>query len=137
MEQTPNPEADLLLVLQAAGMNKEAAAWYCTNHAEDPAFLAIGAALSAYAMKLSRELAAAREDGGIAKDRVLAIEGFLLREGYVRCDIPACNCPYWHGGHASRRLEEIYDALGELTQGKTALTVVAELVAMQEHADGE
>ena len=39
-------------------------------------------------------------------------QNFMQRRGYVQCDIPACNCPYWHGGHAERRLDEIADALG-------------------------
>ena len=36
---------------------------------------------------------------------------FLLRHGYRRCDIPACNCGSWHGGHANQRLSEISDYL--------------------------
>lgn len=38
---------------------------------------------------------------------------FLERRGYRRCDIPACNCGSWHGGHASERLREIDEALAE------------------------
>lgn len=34
-------------------------------------------------------------------------EDFLLRHGYVRCDIPACNCGSWHRGNANMRLSEI------------------------------
>lgn len=50
---------------------------------------------------------------------------FMGHEGYRRCDIPACNCGSWHGGDAHTRLHEIYEELGEETQGKTALTAVA------------
>lgn len=39
-----------------------------------------------------------------------ALKAFLERDGYRRCDIPACNCTSYHGGHAMRRLEEIQDA---------------------------
>ena len=39
------------------------------------------------------------------------LEDFLLRHGYRRCDIPACNCNSWHGGHANERLKEIGDYL--------------------------
>ncbi len=61
-----------------------------------------------------------------------ALEWFIRAEGYVPCDIPACNCNSWHGGHAHTRLREISDALGDRTQGKTILTVVNELVAADE-----
>lgn len=38
---------------------------------------------------------------------------FLLSRGYVRCDIPACNCNSWHGGNADRRLTEIANYICE------------------------
>lgn len=59
MEQVTNTEAELLLNLQAAGMDKEDAALYCGGFSNRAV-----RALSAYCMKLSLELAAAREDGG-------------------------------------------------------------------------
>lgn len=34
---------------------------------------------------------------------------FMHREGYRECDIAACNCGSWHGGHAANRLREISD----------------------------
>ena len=49
---------------------------------------------------------------------------FIAMQGYRRCDIPACNCPYWHGGNASERLHEIGEELGDETQGKTILKAV-------------
>lgn len=38
---------------------------------------------------------------------------FLRRAGYRRCDIAACNCGSWHGGHAEDRLAEIKAALDD------------------------
>jgi len=32
---------------------------------------------------------------------------FIHSRGYRRCDIAACNCGSWHGGHAEDRLSEI------------------------------
>jgi len=65
---------------------------------------------------------------------------WIARKGYRRCDTPACNCPYWHGGHAETRLSEIYEQLGELTQGKTALqaidTLQRELAAVRGELSG-
>ncbi len=53
--------------------------------------------------------------------------GFIEMQGYRRCDIPACNCPYWHGGNADERLRELSDELGDLTQGTTILGAVQAL----------
>jgi len=62
---------------------------------------------------------------------------FLMSEGYSPCDIAACNCGSFHGGHAYARLREIHDALGwERIQGKTALTAVQELMARQQESEG-
>jgi len=60
------------------------------------------------------------------------LEQFIASEGYVRCDIPACNCGSFHGGHAQRRLSEIANALGELKQGATLLEAVESLVRLHE-----
>jgi hypothetical protein len=62
-------------------------------------------------------------------------EAFVAREGYRRCDIPACNCNQWHGGNASTRLAEISEALGERTQGTTILAAVEG--ALSELAEAE
>ncbi len=55
---------------------------------------------------------------------------FLERNGYRRCDTPACNCNGWHGGNSAKRLAEIGDALTEAgidLNGKTILEGVREL----------
>jgi hypothetical protein len=57
--------------------------------------------------------------------------------GYRRCDIPACNCPYWHGGNVEARLDEFKTELSEHVElnGKTLLDglkqITAELAAAQ------
>jgi hypothetical protein len=56
---------------------------------------------------------------------------FISMEGYRRCDIPACNCPYWHGGNASQRLRELDDAL-PYENGSTILKRTQKLVAENE-----
>jgi len=50
---------------------------------------------------------------------------FILGAGYRRCDIPACNCHSWHGGHANERLRELSEELD--TQGVTILEAVRKL----------
>lgn len=45
------------------------------------------------------------------QDELDARRDFMTRRGYRFCDMPACNCNSWHGGHADRRLEEIHDLL--------------------------
>ena len=57
---------------------------------------------------------------------------WIASEGYVTCDIPACNCPWFHGGHASNRLMEVNRELGDLTQGKTILHAVTDLMTRAE-----
>jgi hypothetical protein len=41
------------------------------------------------------------------------LSDFLQSRGYVRCDIPACNCNSFHRGHAETRLSEIHREVGE------------------------
>jgi hypothetical protein len=53
--------------------------------------------------------------------------GWIASEGYVRCDIPACNCPWWHRGHAHERLRELGEVLW--VNGETALASATKLVA--------
>lgn len=52
---------------------------------------------------------------------------FIRREGYRRCDIPACNCGSWHGGHASDRLREIGEVIEH--NGITILAAVEAAVS--------
>jgi hypothetical protein len=77
-------------------------------------------------------------DGGLPESRPAVPQEeqdarwFLEREGYRRCDVAACNCGSWHGGHAMQRLTEIEDALtdaGIEMNGKTILQGVRELAA--------
>lgn len=75
-------------------------------------------------MKTEKEI----EDG----ERALQ---FLEMQGYRRCNIPACNCPFWHGGNASERLTEIHTILeqaGLEPHRKTAIVVVEELIKERE-----
>ena len=70
------------------------------------------------------------------------LRDFLIRNGYRECDIAACNCGSWHGGHASDRLRELRDVIGE--NGKTLLqsatdleNKIADLLAKHDYAIGE
>jgi hypothetical protein len=75
-----------------------------------------------------------------AADRIEELESALDRaltclalHGYQRCDIPACNCGSWHGGHAQQRLSEIGDALADAgidLNGKTIIAGVRELATV-------
>lgn len=60
-------------------------------------------------------------------DEVERRADFMARQGYRPCDIPACNCKSWHGGHAYARLGEIRDELE--TNGTTILGAVQKLKA--------
>ena len=64
-----------------------------------------------------------------ARRELAELRFFIERRGYRRCDIPACNCGSFHGGHAEDLLAEIHAALGELVQGRTALQAVEHLRA--------
>lgn len=60
---------------------------------------------------------------------------FMDARGYRPCNIPACNCPYWHGGHLEDRFREIQDALDEgnvNTNGITILDAIKGLIAKAE-----
>lgn len=41
------------------------------------------------------------------------LKDFLASRGYSRCNIPACNCGSFHGGHADERLRELSDYIKE------------------------
>ncbi len=65
-------------------------------------------------------------------DELLSV---LYRRGYVRCDVPACNCNGWHGGHAEARLGEIHDALEEAgidLNGKTIRLGISEALSQRD-----
>jgi len=69
-------------------------------------------------------------------------ERALLHHGYRKsCDIPACNCgdQWLHGGNAAQRLSEIGGVLRDegLTQGKTILNAVKELLATRAQGEKE
>lgn len=65
-----------------------------------------------------------REDHEKAKD-------VLRSAGFVRCDIPACNCGSWHqvGGFKARVLEiqEVVEEAGFSTNGRTLLDAVKDM----------
>lgn len=68
------------------------------------------------------------------QQRLDEMDSFLTRRGYRRCDIPACNCGLWHGGHAEDRLHEIYEALGGCN-GTTPVPEIERLLADSERAE--
>lgn len=47
------------------------------------------------------------------QEKLRRAEWFIDKEGYRRCDIAACNCPYWHGGNWQERFREISDIVQE------------------------
>ena len=74
--------------------------------------------------------------------RLEVAERALLHHGYRKsCDIPACNCgdQWLHGGNAAQRLSEIDGVLRDegLTQGKTILNAVKELLATRAQGEKE
>lgn len=57
---------------------------------------------------------------------------FISSRGYRRCDIPACNCGSWHGGHAMDRLDEIgreLEAHGISLNGRTLFGAIQALLS--------
>ena len=66
----------------------------------------------------------------IARDLQGDAVDFLRRQGYVRCDIPACNCGSWHAREGYyARFREIEEAVGGHQNGKTLLRIVEENVS--------
>lgn len=88
------------------------------------------------AEKAERQLAEAtqaRTEAEQKRDDALA---FMERRGYRRCDTPACNCPFWHGGHAEARLSEIGESLRDAgVNGGTIHGGVLELIQAKELAE--
>lgn len=76
------------------------------------------------------------KDAEIARLRDEAESGkralqFLDMQGYRKCNISACNCPFWHGGNASERLREIHDVLndaGARPYEKTAIKAIEGII---------
>lgn len=64
----------------------------------------LNAAYSAGHAAADAELRKARE---IADAELHDAEAFMSREGYRRCDIAACNCGSWHGGHMRDTIAEL------------------------------
>jgi len=65
-------------------------------------------------------------------DEVSSITDVLYRNGFVRCDISACNCGSWHARYGlQERFNGIKDALSEATDlnGKTVLSALNEVIA--------
>lgn len=64
------------------------------------------------------------------------LKTFLLRSGFRRCDIPACNCNSWHhvGGYAARfrEIDDAFGKAGERSNGPTLLADVQRVLATLE-----
>lgn len=66
------------------------------------------------------------------------LKDVLLRNGFVECDIAACNCGSWHARYGLReRLDEINDALREADvlnndTGNLALRAIGKLVEQRD-----
>lgn len=59
-------------------------------------------------------IAALRADRDQAKRETREREDVLRRNGFVRCDVPACNCGSWHARYGLReRFDEIASELAE------------------------
>ena len=66
-------------------------------------------------------------------DRERDLRDVLLRNGFVECDILACNCGSWHARHGyPERFREFADALEEHgidMNGKTAISALREVLS--------
>lgn len=92
------------------------------------------------AERLSEErrvlLAATLERECVIERECDALTDVLQRHGFVRCDIPACNCGSWHPRYGlTERMGEIKDALHEAghelcnANGNLTLNALRELIA--------
>ena len=86
-----------------------------------------------FARQLERELAEARRDAS-------ASENVLWGNGFVRCDIPACNCGSWHYRYGlPERMDEIREALRDAdvldnSTGNLPLNAIKKLVTQRDEA---
>jgi len=81
------------------------------------------------------DVAEARAERDAEQQRADGMARFLEHAGYRRCDIPACNCGSYHGGHASRRLDEIREALEDAGIMMNGVTLLAGVQALRQRAD--
>ena len=88
------------------------------------------------ARQLERELAEARMDASVLED-------VMLRNGFVKCDIPACNCGSWHYRYGlPERMDEIREALRDAdvldnSTGNLPLNAIKKLVTQRDEARRE
>ena len=73
-----------------------------------------------------------------------ALQDVLSRNGFVRCDIPACNCGSWHARYGlPERMEELKDALSDAghplcnDNGNIILNALRELIAERDTIEAE
>jgi len=80
------------------------------------------------------------------EETVASLRDTLKRNGFVRCDIPACNCGSWHHRYGlPERFEQIKDMLAEAGYGlcnenghlvsKALAQLINDLAAEKERAD--
>ena len=60
---------------------------------------------------------------------------FIRAQGYDRCDVGACNCGSWHGGHSAARLGEIRDALVDAGVEQNGVTILGGVRALVQERD--
>jgi uncharacterized protein YdcH (DUF465 family) len=86
------------------------------------------------ARTLERELAAVKTE----RDELQEV---LIRHGFIRCDIPACNCGSWHPRYGlPERMQEIKDALADAghelsnSNGNLPLNALKQLIVDRDNA---
>ena len=89
-----------------------------------------------FARQLERELAEARRDASVLED-------VMLRNGFVKCDIPACNCGSWHHRYGlPERMDEIREMLRDAdvldnSTGNLPSNAIKKLVMQRDEAQKE
>ncbi len=88
-------------------------AYEAAKKAQQPVFVAHNIEeANAYIDKLTAEATEQPDDWREREEGKRAIQ-FLQMQGYRRCDMAACNCPFWHGGNAGERLTELHELMSE------------------------